>query len=273
MKKKLIATLVAGAVLSTGLIGLTACGGDGHGINKGAEVSEEDWGKAFEATVAAESFTISAYMESSYTISGNYEEYGDVDMKVLQTREGTSYYDGSTYGTTNVKIVATGVPDDEELQKEYKNNEYELENYIVKEGDTYYSASYSTETEDAKWSVHVSPYDGGSATSIFTVPYSTEKNGTTAALSDLYSAFTYNDGVYTATLWSYSTEYTVSVSVKDGYIVGYSTEYSDEEVEENGNKEGESIKMVYNFSNYGSTTVSPSDDAKKAIEDYKASNN
>ena len=38
--------------MSTGLIGLTACGG-GHDINKGEEVSKEDWAKAITATVEA----------------------------------------------------------------------------------------------------------------------------------------------------------------------------------------------------------------------------
>ena len=102
----------------------------------------------------------------------------------------------------------------------------------------------------------------------------TEDSTTTAKVSELYDAFTYSNGVYTATLWKPATswtsayKYTVSVSVKGGYVVGVSTEYTDGE-EEEGFSTGTTFKYVYNFSNYGSTTVKASDAAKKAVEDYK----
>ena len=78
MRKKLIATLVAGAVMSTGLIGLTACGG-GHDINKGEEVSKEDWAKAITATVEAKNYTVDAYQEMELKLTGSIEDLGVSD--------------------------------------------------------------------------------------------------------------------------------------------------------------------------------------------------
>ena len=80
MKKKLIATLVAGVVLSTGLIGLTACGG---GLEKGEEVTKEDWAKAFTATIELKNFTAETVSESSGTATGSVDTgSGKVDVTV-----------------------------------------------------------------------------------------------------------------------------------------------------------------------------------------------
>lgn len=279
MKKKLIATLVAGAVLSTGLIGLTACGG-GLSINKGEEVSEEDWGKAFTATMEAESCTVDSYAEIVFKAKGSSdfvkEELGvdSIDMSVTTTGEGTGYYDvknNSYYAKSTSKVSVSGVPDS--MKEEYENKEYVTEYYSVKENDTYYMAQYNGAAEEPKWEVQVSTFGNmSSPVYVLSQTFATEKDGTATALSALYSSFAYSGGVYTATLYRYDTEYKVSVSVKGGYIVGFSTEYSESE-EDEGFSESESMKTVYNFSNYGSTTVSPSDAAKKAIEDYKAENN
>ena len=279
MKKKLIATLIATAVLSTSIIGLTACGNnDGDesipdAVVKGVQVDKEDWAKAFETTRAATNYTAKTYVEYTYKAKGINLELGEIDLTSTTTQEGPCYYDkGDSYSKAKIKVVATGVPDDEEWQNRYKNEEFDIENYFVKDGAFYYSANYGMETEKDKWSVTTVPVtsdnlhimDGAFTTC------ATEEGGERAELSALYDAFTYADGVYTATLWIYDRENTVSVSIKDGYILGYSTECITEE-EFEGNKESVSEKYVYNFSNYGTTTVTPSDAAKKAVEDYKAS--
>ncbi len=280
MKKKLLATLVATAVLSTGIIGLTACGnpgGEDKGDDKipdtivtGAEVTSEDWAKAFENTLAAENYTAKLYVENIFKAQGTDEELGEIDLTVTTTQEGPCYYDkGDSYSKAKVKVVATGVPDDEELQEEYKNQEFDIENYTVKDGDVYYSANYGIGTEEDKWTVSTTSSTMSLMGGVFD-SCATEKGGERAELSALYDSFTYADGVYTATLWIYDSENTVSVSIKDGYIVGYSTECLTE-TEYEGNKESDGMKYVYTFSNYGSTTVTPSDAAKKAVEDYKAS--
>ncbi len=277
MRKKLIATLVAGAVMSTGLIGLTACGG-GHDINKGEEVSKEDWAKAITATVEAKNYTVDAYQEMELKLTGSIEDLGVSDLNVSATTkgEGKTYYDidnGSYYGNSSVKVTVSGVPDELKDEDEFKARDYVMEQYGVKDGDTYYTAMYDGTEETPEWEVreYSSAVSGGMGY-LFTQTYSTTEGGTASTLDELYDAFTYSGGVYTATLWQYSIEMKISVSVKGGYVVGISSEYTEEEGDENS-KMSTTAKMVYNFSAYSGTTVSASDAAKKAVEDYKASNN
>ena len=285
MNKKFLATLIVGVVAATSIIGFTACNDNGGGsenggndgddlsaVVKGVQVDAEGWAKAFEATLAAESYTVKLYREDAYKASGTDDELGEINLSVIDTRNGTAYYDGNTYGKTKVKVVATGIPDDEDWQKLYQNQEYDIESYIAKDGETYYSAYYSTQEEDAEWSVSTLDTIDGSTIDVLNSTYATDKDGTAnAALTDLYEAFTYADGVYNATLWQYGVETAVSVSVKDGYVVSYSTEYL-YKYEYEGYTHSDGLKVVYNFSNFGSSTVNASDAAKKAVEDYKAAN-
>ena len=278
MRKKLIATLVAGAVMSTGLIGLTACGG-GHDINKGEEVSKEDWAKAITATVEAKNYTVDAYQEMELKLTGSIEDLGVSDLNVSATTkgEGKTYYDidnGSYYGNSSVKVTVSGVPDELKDEDEFKARDYVMEQYGVKDGDTYYTAMYDGTAQTPEWSVReMSSFYNNGMSFLFEGDYATEKDGTTSTLDELYDAFTYSGGVYSATLWQEGDDETkISLSIKGGYVVGYSTEATHEDGDGNSSMTSTG-KYVYNFSNYGSTTVSASDAAKKAVEDYKASNN
>lgn len=283
MKKKLIAALVAGAVLSTGIIGLTACGGDALAINKGTEVSKEEWEAAFTASFEAKNVTIDSYMEMVIKAKGSYEgmqeELGidSVDLTVTTTARGTNYFDldnGSYYSKSTSKTKATGVPEKlQEEQDEFKEREFSVEAYCVKDGETYYTAQYYGAHEDAEWEVATSSsLDMSSAGIEYAIDeeFATEAGGTTTAkVSTLYDSFTYSKGVYTATLYRGSSEYTVCVAVKGGYVVGYSKEHTNSEEEETFS-ESQTTKYVYNFSKYGKTTVKASKEAKKAVEDKKA---
>ena len=272
MKKKLIATLVAGAVLSTGIIGLTACGG-GHDINKGEEVDEAGWKAAITATCAAKNLTAEAYEEYNTKLTGSMGEITDLNVTGKTAAEGKYYYDvdnGNLYIKETVKTTVSGVPDELKDEDEFKAADYVMERYAVKDGEKYYFARYDGNDETPEWEVNESSsaITGGVAY-LFNSSYATEEGGETTTISELYEAFTYSNGVYTATLWSYGSEMTVSLSVKGGYVVGISKEYTHEEGDENS-KMSNTVKSVYNFSNYGSTKVSASDAAKKAVEDYKA---
>lgn len=281
MKKKLIATLVAGAVLSASLVSLTACGG-GLSINKGEEVDEAGWKAAYTATLEAKNFTIDSYTEETVKMKGSMEEFGldSIDMTVKSTAEGKIYYDlenSTNYTKGTSKVSVSGVPD--ELKDKYENEEYTVETYSVKDGDTLYSATYYGYQEDPEWNVYSSPasltVSSGSPLSYYLgQSFATEEGGEAKKVNELYSAFTYKSGVYSATLWQSNVEIKVSVSIKGGYVVGFSYEgtYTQED-EESGSSYSEGQKSVYNISNYGSTTVSASDAAKKAVEDYKASQN
>lgn len=275
MKKKLIATLVAGAVLSTGLIGLTACGG-GNSITKGKKVDADGWKTAITATAEAESYTVDTHEDTTVKITGSIEEMGITDLEVTTTSkgEGKEYYvaNSALYSKTSYTVEVTGVP--EGMEDEFKASDYVNEKYTVKDGDTYYKASYYGSSSNPAWSVYTSSEASDSSLSdLFDEELATEKGGEAKKVIDLYDAFTYSSGVYTATLYSEDeSEIILSVSVKGGYVVGIAVEYN-YEYEDYGMKTTVSAKAVYNISGYGKTEVTPSDDAKKAVDDYKADHN
>lgn len=266
MRKRLVATLLVGAVATTAVIGLSACGG--AGIEKGVQVDEQGWKDAFKASVEAKNFTTEQITETKGSTSGS---VGDISVNVkMESNENLlSYYDvdgGKSYEKGTAKMKITGVKDLDETIKQVLHVEDDIdetedyESYIVKEGDTYYEAI----KENGEWAVDESY--GVYAFSILShASYATEATGEDQALSLLYSAFTYSGGIYTATLYNYGQEYTVSVSIKDGYVIGYSVEYK-MEGEQSGITVKTESKQVYKYSNYGNTTVNPSNDAKNAIE-------
>ena len=265
MRKRLVATLLVGAVATTAVLGLTACGG--AGIDKGVEVDEQGWKDAFKATSEATNYTVELISETTSSASGKADDIS-VNVKYEEKSNSTSYYDvdgGKAYEKSSASMKVTGIKslpdalkqilgfDDDIEEKE------EYESYTVKEGENYYEATL----EDGEWIVDeaygVYPYSYVSNAS-----FATEKNGEYTNISLLYSAFTYSGGIYTATLYSGSYEYTVSVSIKDGYVLGYSVE-SKMEGEMNGLTSKSESKVVYKFSNYGKTNVSPSKGAQDAI--------
>lgn len=266
MKKKLIATLVAGAVLSTGLIGLTACGG-GLSINKGEEVDADGWVKALEATAEATNYTVESYEESNVDYSGTVEGV-TISFSVSGTDQGKTYVDidnDTMYQSSTAKVTVKGdVP--EALKDQYSNKEYKYEQYYAKVNDTLYNASYSDASSEAAWRVYDAYSIDGPAEYLLYGSYSTTEDGEEKSLDELYDAFTYKSGVYTATLYADGDAATVSISIKGGYVVGVAVEYTVEQ--DYGMNMKITAKSVNNFSAYGSTTVNASTDAKNAIDNY-----
>ncbi|MDE7083428.1 MAG: hypothetical protein K2O89_06990 [Clostridia bacterium] len=266
MKKKLIATLVAGAVLSTGLIGLTACGG-GLSINKGEEVDAEGWAKALEATAEATNYTIESYEESNVDYSGTMADV-TISFSVSGTSQGKTYIDidnNTSYQSSTGKATVKGdVP--EALKDQYSNKEYKAEEYYAKVNDSIYHASYNNASSEAKWEVDYAGSVSSPVEYVLYGTYSTTEDGEEKSLDELYDAFTYSGGVYTATLYADGDAATVSISIKGGYVVGYAVEYTLEQ--SYGMTMKITGKSVNNFSNYGSTTVNASEDAKNAVNNY-----
>lgn len=279
MKKKLIATLFAGAVLSAGLIGLTACNnGGGHDINKGEEVDESGWRAAYTQTLEAKNFTMDTYSEITLKGrgSGNQvkEEFGvdslNMSSKTTKEEKGSYDFENSTYyKKENTSVKTSGIPDS--LKDRFADKEYVTEQYAAPSDGGVYSASYYGEEAEPKWQV-IPGIEFSPMTNILNYTFATEKDGTQASVSTLYSEFTCKGGVYSATLYRGETDYIVSVSIKGGYVVGVSIEKT-ETFENEDFTESRTEKTIYNFSNYGSTTVKPSDAAKKAIRDYLAAQN
>ncbi len=282
MKKKLIATLVAGAVLSTGLIGLTACGGGG--LEKGEEVTKEDWAKAFTATLELKNFTAETVSESSGTATGSVDTGSgkvDVTVKTDSSSKSAQYVDidgGKIYMTAEeaIKIEGANKALGEILATSLNINDRDEKTntayYVVKEGEVIYSAD--NDNDENKWDADESGYLEHDLHDILGYEsYATEETGKVQALSALYDAFTYSSGFYTATLWQYGYETKVTVSVKGGYVVGLQTEATvDMKANEYNPLDTKGTnKQTFKITKIGSTTVTPSDDAKKAVEDYKAS--
>lgn len=274
MKKKLIATIVAGAVLSAGLIGLTACDTvEGLTINKGEQVTKEQWVAAITQSLAAESYTVDVSNVGFRREKGSTEELGKFDTTRKYVITGNVYYDGSTYSKTVEAVKFTGVPDAYKDNANYQDAVINYEEYICKEITTYNVNYYTTHYSSDYGEWYTGPGEGNiNYTLAQSLGYNwrTEKTGQAVKITQLYDAFTYSGGVYTATLYnSGSDEYKVSVSIKGGYVVGYSEYNYDEYSNEKGTAIYEGTE-VSNYSNYGSTTVNASDAAKQAIETYKS---
>lgn len=280
MKKKLLATLVAGVVLSLGLIGLTACGGGGGGngvlsINKGEEVNEDDWKAAITATQAAENYTIDSYDETETKTTGTMNEIPNINCTVVYKTETKMYYyyDNATYSYSTLKLEVSNVPAALKDVDGYKALSYVEEAYSVKEGDKYYSGNYDNYYMGEWMMYSVTSVSDSPIDSMINQYFSITQQGLKRKVNELYDEFTYSEGVYTATLWNnFGNEVKISVSIKDGYVVGIASEYG-YEAGGDGYSQVSKVKIIYNISDYGSTTVNPSAAAKQAVEDFKASQN
>ncbi|MDE6598101.1 MAG: hypothetical protein K2K60_05640 [Clostridia bacterium] len=276
MRKKTMAVLLAGAVAAAGIIGLTACKKDsGNGLQKGEQVSEEQWKTAIAATAGAENYTSTFTNDYQVTATG---KIGDKSVTYNYTSNSTetSYYD-----FTNKKYYAESSYTDKtsggELMGETDGEESETyKEYIEARALTIWSTEF--DSEENEWYVDDSyTYpsaetlasnfkDNSNTDFLASAKLSTTKEGATTTISELYSAFTYKDGFYTATLYSYGQEATVTISVKGGYVVGVLQEGTNETTNEAlGISSKVTIKAVYTFSNFGSTTVTTPEGAAAAI--------
>ncbi|MCI8733971.1 MAG: hypothetical protein HFE40_00245 [Clostridia bacterium] len=265
MRKNLVAMLLVGAVAATAVIGLSACGGDS--IEKGVEVSEDEWKAAFKASSEAESYTMdvtSSEEATGYeTVDGN-----KINLSYKMTGSGKVYAEkGKIYSETNIQVKSSGM--EEAGWGENEDKSYSMKQYYLNENDSWWIAGYNGSKENAKWEAQNSSNMVSVLAGLMSGQYSVEEDGETKALSDLYSAFTYSGGYYSANLWlSYSGEVKVTVSIKDGYVIGLQTEATMIEKDETSESNG-TDKSVYKISGYGSTSVSAPEDAVKAIEDAK----
>lgn len=278
MRKRFVTTLISGILAVACAFGFTACGSSNE-IPKGAEVTEEEWKTAIEATLAATNFTVDMSSESNYT-----ETSGDTTRTSKETSTGTGYVtDGGYYLKTSDAVKTTGAANGKDV--EYTGDR---EQYYTVDGQTLWKCTYTKynykkggpETvADAVWNAESEAY--GSAelakeylasfagrTSVLSVPYAATKEDEYKTLVELYSAFTYSGGKYSATLYSNGSNYSIEVSVKDGYVIGFSITESGYNTED-----GETVKYesreVYAFKNYKTTTVSAPDGATQAINAKK----
>ena len=313
MKKKLIATLVAGAVLSTGIIGLTACGG-GLSIPKGGEVADEvAWVKAFTDTVALKNYTLESYSSIDYTLKGAYKKNSKdvpVDITSKATASNLVLYDSENnkaYSEMSTNSDAKGTENGVEEGGKYSSTNkayYELseETDSVK---SYWRAKYSkgeikstegVSSEEEYWNAYETTsfmYSAMIGLSTNVMFYETEEALIPQSVAALYDKFTYDGGVYTATLYVTAdfnkaedkVECKVTVSIKDGYVIGLGYKTGKIEDTLNSSATGDTYDYTYTYnadvvyvvSNVKSTDVSTkaSKDITKAIQkakDEKAAN-
>lgn len=230
MKKKVIATLLAGALLGAGAICLSACGSSSVSVPKGDKVTEDKWSAAFEKMPELENYTLKSSMNVQCKLSGtkteaNYYTGKKKDIKVEGNGKAESssvvLYDkkGKTaYQESSSSSSASGSEDGEKGESKSK---YVSKNYyeLSETKDSYWRARYSLENsyssdveskserkEEDFWEASETSYFASSSVSSLASIgsfYETNDKDTAVAKSIkvLYSKFTYSGGVYTADLY------------------------------------------------------------------------
>ncbi|MBD5631972.1 MAG: hypothetical protein HDP34_01915 [Clostridia bacterium] len=298
MKKRILATILVGAVAATTVMGLAACGG--ASIPKGEQVTEEAWKNAFDKTTEFTNYTLNSSSDLDINLKGTVTAKGSKKVEVKSTVSTSSNQlflydkDGHTsYAEYTTESKGKSTADDEESNYSRKttNKQY----YTLCESnsliDTYWRASYSkseTKTEEGEnytenyWYANESlSFSSNQAAYVFNDYFYDSNDKDTAKrakLANLYDKFKYSGGVYKATLYYYqevSEDYNLSdlleckvtVSIKDGCAVGYGIKIN----VKNANlylKDYYDIKYSYKLdAKCGITDVKSTDVSKKATKD------
>ncbi|MDE6411412.1 MAG: hypothetical protein K2L02_02620 [Clostridia bacterium] len=234
MKKKILATVLAGAMVATCAASLAACGDSKVSMPKGDEVTDTEWAEFFEKTTEVKNYTLEYSVDSTATIKGTYKAPTGMDItkKKEQTIEGKSkasesglaLYDvenNKAYSETKSSSELSMKGDEDKSTSESEGTEkeyYELK--AEKEGvKTYWYADYSkfessSESPLGKDSKKKEEYWDAYTEVEFAESYiyeifegdiyfyeSKEENAEEKSILELYEKFTYADGVYTATLY------------------------------------------------------------------------
>lgn len=306
MRKKLVATLMAGAIASVGLVGLTACGGDENSeidvtdgvLRAGEEVTAEEWKEAIDATCVLYGdkvgFPLNYTAGMCYYVENYYSSAVDEDAQIsdavyMTSRTTEELHVANTvdkvemYGLGKVVVEYKNVP--EESSGTYEDMDMEVVQTYTTFNDKVYLVTYDKSLSDDKTNYRVSSqdiseyvdsdagvsfeYSSGSELKYCLDGFSTEKGGKTTPLSDAYELFTYSNGFYTAKGYDSSNEYTFIVSIKDGRLIGISAETALKFDIGNGLKEIQKVKITFEFKDFDTTTVPEiPEDVLAEIEKY-----
>lgn len=271
-------------------------------VEKGVAVTAEEWVSAVNASWNSQNFTMCNPSNGTVTVTGNYQGNDKVPVNIIYRCDDDglnvnidSDSNNPVYFTyASVTVSVSGFADIYSHQEDYTEDwlkslkdciyKYGIyiyddkeisdgsDTYYIKTGEKYYDASkLSVNSEEAEWSVWETDFSGATLCDIpgFPIEFATEENGEEKDLAELYEAFTYTDGVYTAELWIYNTQCPVSVSFKDGYILGFEMKYTKTEVEEiDGLTVTDTFEATVKIYDIGKTSITPDPDAVKAVEDY-----
>ena len=294
MRKKTLAVLLAGAVAAAGIMGLTACkkdGGDNNGnggnnngnvtIQTGTQVTEEQWKAAFIATLNAENYMATGGLYSTSNASGKVGEE-TVNYNYVRSDIGSVYFDLTnkkilTETISTQKVTGGKLYDEKDEDKTSQDNYYyeadglKLWSVSYSNSETGWSARSNTYSAEAKLKTELFSY--GVTDTLLTKEFSVTHVSESKTVSNLYSVFTYDNGLYSATLYDEGGyENKVIVSVKDGYIIGFMYEINGEYKQGEISVQGTN-KLVYLFSNYGTTSVTTPEGAAAAIAAKKTASN
>lgn len=273
-----MAMLLAGAVAAAGVITFTACGDGTDGVPKGEEVTAEQWKTAITATSEVGNYTAEIRGENVESASG---KVGDKTVNYVgkETIAGKLYFDYNSKKIlleTNTTLKTTGAElfgeEDEEETSEHKSYN-EVENLTI----------WAAVFDDAEWKVYSNTavsqdslneqfLTGSVLYSFENSLFSTTEDGQGVKITELYSAFTYSNGVYSAALYLNGDRTEISMSFKDGYVVGVSQTRTEEGVEEDTTYKT-TYKYNYVFSDFGKTVVTTPAGAAEAIAAEKSSGN
>lgn len=297
MKKKLVAILVAGVVLSTGLISMTACG---LSVPKGSEVADAAaWKMAFDRTDELKNCTMEISGKADLSVDGTVKDKTntytekrsnsglvlineEADMAYMELTSSMEQKGTSSGDEVNSNSSETAKAYYELNEKESTYKTYWCASYGKSEDKTIDSVSSSEHYWKAREVSYIS--DAGSSSIADSLFYESKDTIASSKIIDLFDKFTYSGGIYTANLYmnvyigiaTERVECKVSVSIKDDYVVGlglnvdvsdraYLKGYYDYKY----TYKAESVCVI---SNIGSTDVSKKSnkDIKKAIEKAKS---
>ena len=246
-------------------------------VPKGEQVADEAaWKSAFAANVDADNITVKGYCIETLYIKKN----ETIESTTMNTNMSSYLSNGRLYGKVETTVTSGN---DGETQP-YYNTEgfYVVENSLMWSSNKSY-VSFGQLIENPEWIASKNSYTNeetakknfkvrrcGSFTTREDLLYGTfshygqpleEKK-----LVDLYSSFTYANGVYTAKNLSckmlFETNVTdIEITIKNGCVIGFSVSCLFEGSETTSRE----IKGTYTYTNIGTTTFTPPQDALDAI--------
>ena len=305
MKKRILATLLVGAIAGTSLIGLTACGG--VSLPKGDEIDAEKWAEAFEKTGELENYTLKH--SSSYNVSGDGKIYlsetkttdfshkskASVNETLLYDLKGQKAY-GESKTSAEISTQAYGLKDYEKSKsslvaktyyelKETKNETDYFWNVTYTKAksnnvDTEYRSNNVKGTSEFSWYASTTRYFYSPEFDALSGRFYKDSEGEEGGyLPTLYESFKFESGVYTASLYQKVDLYegirtivpvTVSVSISkaDTCVLGVKLVY---DASGTAKEEGE-YDITYKYKGeevFALSNVGSTDASKKATSAVK----
>ena len=229
MKKKVLATLLAGALMGASAVSFASCGG--VSMPKGDQVTKEEWAEFIAAMAELKNYTLDYSADVNVTLNGTTKEvkdYSNPDPAKMKEEKVTGETKTSMAGTTvydsvNNKAYVEGTEssqidmksDDEKMKASAEETDKAY--YELKEEGVYWKAAYAyemseldgtdirrSEKSESYWIAGTTFYFADNTINIMfsdSTFYETKDGTEEKNIAELFEKFTYSAGVYTATLY------------------------------------------------------------------------